>query len=398
MKGPQLPVFNFSIKNEGGSSVDIFIDSDIVDSATQTFYKEYFGDDTMTSYKSFRDLLNKIDASIYNVYINSPGGQVTEAMAIHDLLQDMQKNGKTVNTIGRGIIASSATYILMASKNPVMSSNSWMMIHNVSGFCYGDVNECEAYVATMRKFNDATNQFYQNCTGLSKTVISNMMNEETWMTADEAKSKGFVKNVTGEASFSNSIKPEQWQFNNTAVLNSYNSFTNSNSSIMDTKKITDAITNGFNAMLEKLGLKDKAGDEGVKNAFTEFSTSVTNAITEGMKEIKVPDNEAITKMVTDAVANSLKTVPENFTKAITDATKDMLTKDHLTEQLKNSITKEDFKKQMDELTNSIVEKLGGSSDSEKGDPDKIAADKKNKAGAKRTPGNRFRNVEYWTEN
>lgn len=366
MKGPQLPVFNFSIKNEGGSSVDIFIDGDIVDSSTQAFYKDYFGDDTMTSYKSFRDLLNKIDASIYNVYINSGGGQVTEAMAIHDLLQEMQKNGKTVNTIGRGIVASSATYILLAGKNPVMSANSWLMIHNVSGFCYGNVNEIENYAETMRKFNDASNQFYQNFTGLSKTVIGNMMDTETWMPADEAKEKGFVKSITSEVSFSNAIKPEKWLFNNTAVLNSYNSFTQKNNPAMDIQKITDAIKTGFTSLLEDLKIVNKKDEKPVQDAFEAFSTSITNAIKDGLDGIKVPDTAAITQMVTDAVSNALKTIPQNFTDAITEATKDNVKK----ADIENLLNKADFKTQMDALTNSIVAKIGGATDPEKGDPDK----------------------------
>ena len=365
MKGPQLSVFNFSIKNQGGSSVDIFIDGDIVDSPTQQFYKEFFGDDTTTSYKSFRDMMNKIDASVYNVYINSGGGQITEAMAIHDLLQELQTNGKTVNTIGRGIIASSATYILMAGKSPAMSSNSWGMIHNVSGVCMGDVNVMESYAATMRKFNDQSNQFYQNATGLSKTVISNMMDAETWMTADEAKAKGFVKNITGEASFSNSIKPEQWQFNNTAVLNSYNSFTQKNNPVMDTNKITEAITNGFNSLLEKLGITNKKDEKPVKDAFTAFSTSITNAISEGLKALVIPDTASITQMVTDAVTNSLKTLPENFTNAITEATKDNIKKADLTEAMKNTLNKADLKTEMDALTNELIKKIGGATDPEK---------------------------------
>lgn len=369
MKGPQLSVFNYKFQNKAGdASADIYIDGSIVDASTQEFYK-YFGDETSTSYKSFRDLVNQSDAKIFNVYINSGGGQVVEAMAIHDLLIEMQSKGKTVNTIGRGICASSATYILMAGKNPAMSSNSWMMIHNVSGFTYGTVDEIESYAVTMRKFNDASTKFYCDATGLSKTVIGNMMSAETWLNASDAKEKGFIKEVAGEATFSNAIKPEQWPFQNTAVLNSYNSFIKKNTPFMDTTKITEAITNGFNSMLEKLGITNKKDDKPVQDAFTEFSTSITNAITEGIKEIKVPDNESITKMVNDAVADAFKTLPENFTTAITEATKNSLKKEDLDRALENTLTKADFKREMTALTNSIVAKLGGATPAETEDED-----------------------------
>lgn len=339
MKSAKLPIFNFSIKNQSEESADIFIDGEIVDASTQEFYRVYFGDDTSTSYKSFRDEIDASGAKVFNVFINSGGGQITEAMAIHDLLIEMQDKGKTVNTIGRGIIASAATYILMAGKNPSMSANSFLMIHNASGATWGTVNEIENYAVTLRKFNDKVNSFYQNVTGLSKTVIANMMDNETWMTAEEAKAKNFIKEVTGEVSFTNSIKPDQWLFQNQAILNSYNSFTHKNTDQMDTSKITEAITNGFNSLLDKLGLADKSKDENVKNAFTEFSTSITNAL----GEIKVPDEGSVKTLVDNAiteglknigknedfknaVADQLKELPENFTKAITDATKNNVTK------------------------------------------------------------------------
>lgn len=365
MKGPQLSVFNYKFQNKSDEgSADIYIDGSIVDASTQEFYK-YFGDETSTSYKSFRDLVNQSDAKIFNVYINSGGGQVVEAMAIHDLLIEMQLKGKIVNTIARGICASSATYILMAGKSPAMSSNSWLMIHNVSGFAYGTVDEVENYAVTMRKFNDASNKFYCDSTGLSKTVIGNMMNAETWLTAADAKEKGFIKEVAGEATFSNSIKPEQWPFQNTAVLNSYNSFTQKNTPVMDNNAtITEAIKNGFNSLLEKLGINNKKDEKPVTDAFAEFSTSITNAIAEGLKDIKVPDNAAITQMVTDAVTNALKTLPENFTAAITEATKNSLKKEDLDKALENSLTKADLKKEMDTLTNELIKKIGGATDPE----------------------------------
>ena len=379
----QLSVFNYSVSNKIDDAVDIFIDGDIVDAPTQEILKSYFGDDTSISYKSFRDQVNNLDAKTYNVYINSGGGLVTDAMAIHDLLIEMQSKGKTVNTIGRGIVASAATYILMASKNPSMSSNSWVMIHNVSGFIWGDVNTVENYARSMRQFNDAANQFYQDKTGLSKTVVSNMMNTETWMNADDAKSKGFVKNISGEVSFSNIIKPELWQYQNTAVLNAYNSFTKNNNVHMDTKKITEAINNGFNSLLEKLGIKDKKDDETVKNAFTEFSENITNAITSVAKDSNVmgccPAGGTKGQMLTKASGNDYdynweddsasdkakNTLASAVKNAVTDATKDALTKEdvknEVKEGLKNVITKKDLEDFKETITNSVVEKMGGQS-------------------------------------
>jgi ATP-dependent protease ClpP protease subunit len=217
-----LDIFNYSFQNATDDSVDINIDGVIVDASTQQIMKDWWGDDTSVSFKSFRDEISNSKAKTFNIFINSYGGHVGDAMAMHDLLVDMQNNGKTVNTHGRGIIASAATYVLMAGKNAEMSKNSWFMIHNVSGGVYGDVNIVENYARSLRKFNDATRDFYSTSTGIAKENITKMMNAETWMTADEAKEKGFIKSVSGGATFSNEIPKENWHYSNAAVLNIYN--------------------------------------------------------------------------------------------------------------------------------------------------------------------------------
>jgi ATP-dependent protease ClpP protease subunit len=220
----QFQAFNYKVVNQAEDTLDVYIDGAIVDAETQQILKDWFGDDTSVSYKSFRDQVTAANPKKMNIYVNSGGGIVTDAMAMHDFIKDQIIKGVTVNTIGRGIIASAATYILMAGgDNSSMSENSWFMIHNVSGVIWGDVNIIENYAKSMRKFNDAITGFYAKATGLSETVIGNMMDAETWMIASEAKDKGFVKNIDGAADFNNSIKPEHWPYKNTAVLNAYNS-------------------------------------------------------------------------------------------------------------------------------------------------------------------------------
>lgn len=218
----QLPlqIFNYTVQNQSSDTVDVHVDGDIVDSPTKELLENFWGDQTSTSFKSFRD---KVPAGVktVNVFVNSPGGHCGDALAIHDYLKSLEAKGVKVNRLGRGIIASAGTYILMG-KDSEMSANSYLMIHNVSGTCSGTVDQVENQVKAMRKFNDQIVNFYVNQTGLSKSEITGFMNQEKWFTAKEAKEKGFVKNVAGEAVFKNSIKADRWQFTNKAVLNAYN--------------------------------------------------------------------------------------------------------------------------------------------------------------------------------
>lgn len=218
----KINIFNYTVDSPSGDGeLTVYIDGAIVDAETQQIMRDWFGDDTSVSFKSFRDTVNTYNPKKLNVIINSPGGHVGDAMAIHDMIVEMQQKGIEVNTKGRGIIASAATYILMAG-NSEMSANSWLMIHNVSGGVMGDVDTVESYARSLRKFNDATRDFYADYTGIDKEEIEKMMNAETWMTADEAKDKGFVKNITGKVKFSQSISADNWAYGNKAVLNIYN--------------------------------------------------------------------------------------------------------------------------------------------------------------------------------
>lgn len=119
---------------------------------------------------------------------------------------------------------------------------------------------------------------------------------------------------------------------------------------MDTIKITEAIQNGFTALLEKLGIGNKAGEDSVKVAFNEFATSITNAI----KESNNPDETSIKNLVDAGITNAIK----NF------ATKDDV-KTGIEDALKNVVNKNDLNTQVETLKNAIIEKLGDASGNKK---------------------------------
>lgn len=359
----RIQVFNFNIQNAANDAVDIYIDGDIVDADTQAMYKYWLGDDTSVSYKSFRDQVNSSTANTFNIYINSGGGLVTDAMAIHDLIIDLQNKGKVINTIGRGIIASAATYILMAGRNASMSANSWLMIHNVSGIAYGDVNQVETYARTMRKFNDSSTQFYSDATGLSKTVIGNMMDAETWMTAQEAKDKGFIKQVSEDAAFTQAIPKDQWlnqyQYQNLAVLNSYNNSVqppatgniNLTQYFDDMKKFLQTTVEGIMNSIKGIKVPENGDHQTLMNSIaeamqpltqvgeqmdTEINTAITNAVDNAQKDPESPLAKMISNVVETVVKNQITTpIPDLVNAAVTEATKGFVTEEDMEKEITN---------------------------------------------------------------
>lgn len=220
----RLNVFNYSITNSSDNHLDVHIDGMILDAETQQVWRDWFGDDTSVSFKSIRDQVNASGSKSITFWVNSVGGHVGDAMAIHDWIKQLESQGYNISTKGLGMICSAATFILSAAKNSSISKNSWYMIHNVSGGVRGDVDVIENYAKIMRKFNDRIENFYVELTGKDNATVAAWMNAETWFTGDEANTNGFVKNVTGEEKFTNTIAPEAFPYKNTAALSLYNSF------------------------------------------------------------------------------------------------------------------------------------------------------------------------------
>lgn len=290
-----IQIFNYSVSNKSDGVIDVHIDGDIVDAATQELMKNWWGDETSTSYRSFRNQVETINPQTVNVYVNSTGGHVGDAMAIHDYLTELESKGITVNRRGRGIVASAATYIVMGN-NSELSENSFFMIHNVSLVAVGDINSVENQVRAARKFNDRIRDFYANNTSNPPETIAKWMNSETWMNAQEAKDRGFVKNISASVNFQNTITEDKFPFQNTAILNQYNS----QIKIDDmSKNLSEIVTNAMNACLEKLGLKNKE-DQTSKDTINEFATQIEEAIKNagtGVTEEKV--GEIVTNALTE---------------------------------------------------------------------------------------------------
>lgn len=290
-----LQVFSFSIQNSANAEeVDIHIDGEIVDASTQAVIEAFFGDTTSVSYKSFRNEINRSKAKVFNIFVNSPGGHVGDALAIYDFLTELQNTGKVVNTVGRGIVASSATLILMAGKSPKMSANSWFMMHTVSGGTYGTVDQIENYAATMRKFNDKIIDLYSSKSGTPRETVSALMLAESWLTADEAKDKGFISEVEGSMAFTNKLNPEYWNYNNTAVLNSYNSSVKpeANQNLEMKKLFSDLKTEIINAIT---GVKPANGENN-----TELLNSIANAIGKPFENLGAQIETQVSDIITEA--------------------------------------------------------------------------------------------------
>lgn len=141
-----------------------------------------------TSPKDVFDALSSTDDDV-EVIINSGGGDVFSGSEIYTALKEHQGN---VNVKVVGVAASAASVIAMAGSKIEMSPTAQMMIHNASSIAVGDNREMQTAYNMLTSANKAIANAYIAKTGKSEQEITDLMNEETWFSADTAVEQGFA--------------------------------------------------------------------------------------------------------------------------------------------------------------------------------------------------------------
>jgi ATP-dependent Clp protease protease subunit len=133
------------------------------------------------------------DASDYEVHIISPGGDVFEGFGIYNLLKN---TGKSINIKIEGLCASIATLIAGAGNSISMNRTAEFMVHNphISDL-KGDSTQLRNVAEQLDKIKTLLIDVYQRKTGLPKEKLWELYDNETWLTAQEAQSMGFVDDV-----------------------------------------------------------------------------------------------------------------------------------------------------------------------------------------------------------
>lgn len=152
---------------------------------------ELFGYEVTTP-RDIDQLLNEVGNEDLEVLINSPGGDVYSGSEIYTILKD-QENNIDVKIVG--VAASAASVVAMAGDSVKISPTAQIMIHNVSSGAQGDYREMEHQAEVLKNYNKSIANAYRLKTNLSEKELLNLMNSEKWLSAQEAKSKGFVDEI-----------------------------------------------------------------------------------------------------------------------------------------------------------------------------------------------------------
>jgi len=229
----------YNIKAEASSkSADVYIFDEIgtFGLTAQSFIEEI---------KSYKD-------TPMSLHINCVGGDVFEGMAIYNVLK--KRTARTTVYI-EGIAASMGSVIALAGDEVVMAENSLFMIHNAWGGAMGEATEIRKTAALLDKISGEIADIYTKKTNLPYNRVKEMMDEETWLSADEAFNLGFIDSISDAIKVA--AKYDVSKFKNITDKEIQNKL----SVNLKSKKMTEELKNWFNAKVEEIITKVKASNE-----------------------------------------------------------------------------------------------------------------------------------------
>lgn len=173
---------SMTIKNQTDSSADLFFYGDIV---SETWQSEWYEDDMAPGdVKEFLDQLDETEN--INIHINSGGGSVFGGIAIYNMLR---RNNAHKTVYVDGLAASIASVIMMAGDEIVMPKNATVMIHKPSAsyfFTTKNADDLRKDAESLDTCQEAIMQTYMTKAKVDKEEIEQKVNDETWLTGEEA--------------------------------------------------------------------------------------------------------------------------------------------------------------------------------------------------------------------
>lgn len=189
----------WQFKNKSETSADLYLYVEIADWGCG-YYTH-----SAQSFKQELDDLGDID--ILNIYINSPGGDVFEGIAITNMLLRHKAHKKVYID---GLAASIASVIAMAGDEIHMPQNSMLMIHNAWTYTCGNSNDLRELADNLDKINDSIRKTYLKKAGskLDEETLKSLLDKESWLTAQECFTYGLCDFIGEAINISNCIKKE----------------------------------------------------------------------------------------------------------------------------------------------------------------------------------------------
>lgn len=148
--------------------------------------------------------------------INSPGGEVFEAVAIMNLLRD--HNARITARVD-GLAASAASFLATSADELIMGGNTELMIHDAWGLAIGNAEEMRSYADVLDRTSNDIAAVYAAKAGGTVEGWRDYMAKDSWFTAEEAVELGLADSInTGKAEDGTEDPAARMQFDTAALF------------------------------------------------------------------------------------------------------------------------------------------------------------------------------------
>lgn len=164
------------------------------------------------------DLKNLDGSKRLKVRINSPGGDVFDGMAIYNLLEEYEGG---VEIVIDGLAASIASVIAMAGDKITMHETAMFMIHKPWTFTMGDSDQLRKDADLLDKIQNQILLSYKKNSKIDDNELNDLVNAETWLSAEEALEYGFITDIYKEKKKKNKLENKVKSFSNVAIFDKF---------------------------------------------------------------------------------------------------------------------------------------------------------------------------------
>lgn len=199
----------YTFKQVGpGDPAELYIFGDIVED-------KWFENDVNAW--EFAEDLRQIDAPLIDVHIDSYGGSVSAGWSIYSLLKN---HPAKIRTYGDGFVASAALFPFLSGDERIASNASAYYLHNVMTGAYGYASDLRKAAEEADKLTEIGVNTFVEVTGMDRETVLSMMENETWLSPDEALEYGIATSVVKDnmSQYAQSVKRQiMWKLRQSAI-------------------------------------------------------------------------------------------------------------------------------------------------------------------------------------
>jgi ATP-dependent Clp protease, protease subunit len=144
------------------------------------------------SANDIKNALKDVETDTITIRLNSPGGDAFDGIAIYNQLKNHK--AKVIGYID-GLAGSAASIIAMAADELVMNTGSMIMIHEASTFTWGTKADIKKTLNALEGVDKSIADIYMTRYNGEREELNNLVEAETWFTANEAVDVGLADKV-----------------------------------------------------------------------------------------------------------------------------------------------------------------------------------------------------------